>query len=101
MMSRKELSALRSKHSYEDGKCSVNSTLRMASEAEQIGFETGLKAAADYLLGTAADFQELVDRASVTDRTLLPREKLLLAVTKEKISLLKGQAGHVRELKQE
>lgn len=71
----------------------------LARDAEQRGFEAGLRAAADYLKGTAADFQQGVDRDQSSGRQLTNNERSNLKINQEKIALLKGQAQHVLDTK--
>ena len=72
------------------------------SESEQQGFEAGLKAASQYLLETATDFKEIIQRPPYAWRQitrLSPADRINLKVFLEKIALLEGQAQHILEIK--
>jgi hypothetical protein len=61
-------------------------------------FQRGLDAAATYLLGTASDFEEGIDRINrIRSRTTF--DMCQLTELTAKAALLKGQAGHIMLLK--
>jgi hypothetical protein len=72
--------------------------INLAREVEKRAFQAGLEAAADYLKGTAADYQQGIDRDQNSGRQLTENERRNIRLNKEKVALLKGQAGHVLDL---
>jgi len=63
----------------------------------EAGFRAGTEAAAQWLIATAQDYQQMAGR--MTHTAMRPVEKLNVGVMDEKAQLLEGQAGHVRNLK--
>lgn len=63
-------------------------------------FKEGLEAAAKFLEGTAADYDQSADmvyRTAFAGPT--PHEKTQAAAMREKALLLRGQAQHIKELR--
>lgn len=61
-------------------------------------FQRGLEAAAAYLVGTASDFEEGIDRINrIKNRSTF--DMCQLTELKMKSTLLRGQAGHILNLK--
>jgi hypothetical protein len=72
--------------------------INLAREVEKRAFQAGLEAAADYLKGTASDYQQSIDRDQNSRRRLTENERRNIRLNKEKVALLRGQAGHVLSL---
>lgn len=60
-------------------------------------FKAGVRAAAEYLLGTASDYDEMATRASAC-RNRSPREQAQVHEYTEKAQLLRAQAAHLMAL---
>ncbi len=63
----------------------------------EAGYQAGIEAASQWLIGTAQDYQQMAER--MAHGSMNSHEKLNVGVMLEKAQLLEGQAGHIRNLK--